>query len=224
MEMTLSMTRRLASALVAAFLTAAAGCDQGNVSAAPAKSDSASAALTAASSKPTPNGGVIDSALPLDEELRRFRANLPRVTALEHAAPSREALVQQFIRALERNDTTALVRLHVTRAEYAWLIYPSSANSHPPYHQPPDIAWMLSKASTEKGLTRLMARRAGKPLGVVGHTCNEEPEREGENRIWRGCELRVRSGTGIETARQRLFGSIIERDGRFKFLSYSNQF
>jgi hypothetical protein len=172
----------------------------------------------------TPLRTVVDSALPADEELRRFRASLPHVSMLEGAATSRDALVHEFVSALEHNDTTALIRLHVTRAEWAWLVYPFSVQAHPPYHQPPEIAWMLATAASTKGLTRLMKRRAGRSLDVVGYRCNKQPSREGENRIWRGCELRIDARASNEPTRQRLFGAIIERAGRFKFLSYANQF
>ena len=206
----------LAAVAGAAMALAASACNERSAAAAVAKSDRA-----AARAKPTVK---VDSALGPDEELRRFRNGLPRVDALEHGAPSRDRLVDQFVAALERKDTLALIRLHVTRREYAWLIYPSSTVARPPYRQPPEIAWMLAKANTETGLTRLLARRGGQKLGVVGYACDPKPTREGENTIWWGCVLRTASTSGIETTRQRLFGSIIERNGRFKFLSYKNQF
>jgi hypothetical protein len=41
---------------------------------------------------------------------------------------------------------------------------------------------------------------------------------EGENRLHERCEVRV-NAAGTPT---RLFGTILERDGRFKFLGYAN--
>jgi hypothetical protein len=42
------------------------------------------------------------------------------------------------------------------------------------------------------------------------------------NRIWRDCT--VRSGKPGEPQSRELFASIIERQGRFKILSYANGF
>ncbi len=62
-------------------------------------------------------GYIIDSLLPVEEEIRRFQATIPvRPTAFSNAARSRSELVKQFVRALEQNDTTALRHLVVDRA------------------------------------------------------------------------------------------------------------
>jgi hypothetical protein len=53
--------------------------------------------------------------------------------------------------------------------------------------------------------------------------CPPEPLVEGPNRIWERCTVRVDSAGG-ETIEMRLFGSILERDGVFKFVSYTNDF
>jgi len=47
------------------------------------------------------------------------------------------------------------------------------------------------------------------------------PQAEGANRLWHACRVRrtAEAGAALE---QRLFGSIIERDGRYKFVSYAN--
>jgi len=67
----------------------------------------------------------------------------------------------------------------------------------------------------------LMARFGGRPLGFAGHSCATPLERQGENTVWSGCIVR-RAGNGGDTTALRMFGSIIERGGRFKFLSLSN--
>ncbi len=48
-------------------------------------------------------------------------------------APSREALIDQFLDALARNDKAALYRLHVTKDEYLLIIVPGSV----PLGKPP---------------------------------------------------------------------------------------
>jgi hypothetical protein len=97
-------------------------------------------------------GYIIDSILPVEEEIRRFQATIPaRPTAFTNAAPTRSELVKQFVRALERNDTTALRRLVIDRGEFGYLVYPTSPNVAPPYRQSPDLVWLLRSASSDKG-------------------------------------------------------------------------
>ena len=168
-------------------------------------------------------GYVIDSILPVEEEIRRFQASLDsRPTSLNDGAASRSALVTRFVRALEKNDTTALAKLVVTRAEFGTLIYPTSPNAAPPYRQSPQLVWLTRAASTEKSAGRLLRRFGGKPLGYAGYACDDKSVREGANRLWSGCVVRFTEPGSRDTTRLRLFGSVVERDGRFKFLSLTN--
>lgn len=168
-------------------------------------------------------GYIVDSILPVEEELRRFRADLGDApTALSGGASSREALVRRFTHALETSDTTALIRMAVSRAEYAWLVYPESPFTRPPYRQPPGLAWMQLMSSSGSGLARLLARKAGRPVGEPSVSCGSE-SLEGMNRTWRDCVVTVRASDG-QTTRARWFGAIIERGGHVKFLSFANDF
>ena len=166
-------------------------------------------------------GYIVDSILPVEEEIRRFQATIPRrPPAFRGGASSRAALVASFVRALEQRDRTALAGLLVDRAEFGYLIYPTAPNARPPYRQAPDLVWLARSAATDKGFTRLMSRFGGKPLHFVGFTCPDSAEQQGSNTLWSGCVV-ARSERG-DTTRLRMFGSIVERDGRFKFLSLSN--
>ena len=167
-------------------------------------------------------GYVIDSLLPVEEEIRRFQATIPvRPTTFSNAAHSRSQLVTQFVRALEHNDTTALRRLVVDRGEFAYLVYPTSPNVTPPYRQSPDLVWLLRSASTDKAVRRLFGRFGGKPLGYAGFACPGAVDRQGTNALWSDCVVkRVTSETDV--VRLHMFGAIIGREGQFKFLSLTN--
>ena len=166
-------------------------------------------------------GYVVDSILPVEEEIRRFQATIPRrPTGFTGGATTRAALVRSFVRALEQRDTLALASLLVDRAEFGYLIYPASPNARPPYRQSPDLVWLSRTAATDKGFTRLMARFGGRPLHYVGFTCPDSAERQGSNTLWSGCVVARRDGA--DTTRLRMFGAIVARDGRFKLLSLSN--
>ncbi|HSA56109.1 MAG TPA: hypothetical protein VLE53_10410 [Gemmatimonadaceae bacterium] len=168
-------------------------------------------------------GYIVDSILPIDEALRRFRAELPGPvpTALSGGTRSREGLVHAVVRALEARDSAALGALALTPAEFAWLVYPTSPFVAPPYRQMPGLVWMQIALGSGSGRARLLARLAGRPLGYAGHSCDGEPERQGENRIWRRCRVRLTQPDGTHRA-LRLFGDIVERAGHFKLVSFAN--
>ena len=170
-------------------------------------------------------GYVVDSILPVAEELRRFRASLPGDSAvsLTGGSSSRDALVRRFVRALASSDTADLRTMAVRGREFADLYYPESPYTHAPYRQSPALAWSLIQNPSTSGLTRLVRRLGGTPMRYVDHRCEPKPVREGHNTRYTGCLVRVVDERG-DTVTKRYFGSILERDGRFKFLSYTNQF
>lgn len=189
-----------------------------------ARADSLARARQDSVNRATP-GYVIDSVLPVEEELRRFRAAIggAPVTELQHASESRGALVKRFVRDLNAGDTADLARAVISPREFADLLYPTSPNTHPPYRQSPAFVWMQISGKSASGLTRALKRRAGQGFVYAGHECSSAPELQGVNRLWLACALRLESSAG-DTTVQRLFGTIVERDGRFKFVSYANQF
>ncbi len=167
---------------------------------------------------------VADTSRSVVDALARFRATIPgRPTALkEGAAHSRDELVSRFVTAVERADTAAFVAMTMHDDEFAWLYYPTSVFAHPPHEQGAALSWFMIQQNSEKGIVRVLRRIAGRPLGVVGYRCDPEPVRQGENLLWEDCVVHRTQPSG-DTTEQRLFGTIIERDGRFKFVSYANK-
>ena len=159
----------------------------------------------------------------MDEALRRFRADLPAVTELSGGAGSRNELVGEFMLALEQNDTATVRRLHISRAEYAYLYFPSSRYMSEPYRQPPSVAWLLNAQNSDKGISRVMQRLGGRHLEWSGYTCPDET-REGDNTFFRSCTAEYVDPQTNARVTRRLFGTIIARDGQHKFLSYANDF
>ena len=165
---------------------------------------------------------VIDSALPIPELLARLRATLADTpTVLVGGASSPEALVRALAGALRTHDTATVRALAVSRAEFAWLYYPYSKNIAPPYELPPSVLWLTLVASSDKGAGRLLERFGGVRLRIEQVSCPATFESEGPNSILRDC--RVRFAVADSAARElRLFGTLLARDGRYKFLSYTN--
>lgn len=192
--------------LVPVFLLAACGAER-EPRAAAADSTAAPAA-------------VVDSTFPPDEALRRFREGLADPRELGGGAESKEALVRGFVAALARRDTAAVIAMHQTRDEFAWLYYPEAPLSRPgPQYLDPKTMWLLLRLESEKGLTRLMQRLGGSGAELGALRCEPEPRVEGPNRLWEQCRVELRGAPqGFTT--QRLFGTILERGGVFKFVSY----
>ena len=107
--------------------------------------------------------------------------------------------------------------------EFADLVYPASPYTHSPYTQSPALVWNQIANPSESGSTRLLRRFGGNPSLYHGYTCQPKPDRQGHNLIWTGCLVRLTDASG-EVREHKLFGSIIERAGRFKFVSYVNEF
>lgn len=168
---------------------------------------------------------IVDSIFPIQEELRRFRDALggEAPTGLSGGASSRDALVDRFVTALEAADTATFQDLLLTRAEFAWLYYPHTRFTAPPYELAPGLLWFQMENGTSRGFHRMMLRMGGRPAHVAGYACPQEPLVEGPNRVWEECVLHL-APPGGEARDFRLFGSILERDGIFKFVSYTNGF
>lgn len=217
------MTRSDLRVVRALALSVAASLVFGVVSSGGAEREPAPAPSTAASGDTLRT--IVDSILPIEEELRRFRATLPEVapTTLGGGAPSRDALVERFLGALEAADTVGFRDLLLTRAEFAWLYYPHTRFTAPPYELPPGLFWFQIENGTSRGFGRMLERMGGRPVHAEGYTCPSDPLVEGPNRIWESCVVHL-SPRGGEARDLRLFGSILERDGIFKFISYSNGF
>jgi hypothetical protein len=166
---------------------------------------------------------VVDSILPPEEELRRCREGLGEVTELSGGGASLDELVARFVDAVERADTLALAPLLLDRAEFAWLYYPHTMYTRPPYRLTPALLWFQMGNLTDRTLTRLFRRLAGRPLHVVARACEETPKEEGPNRIWNECRLTLHPPGTEVPFETRIFGSVIERDGVFKFVSYASE-
>lgn len=168
-------------------------------------------------------GSRVDSILPMDVMLDRFRAGLDHPTHMASGMTNRDSLVAALIHALSTQDTAAFEPLTVTRAEWAWLYFPTDILSRPPYELPPGLAWFQLQETNRKGALRLFRELGGDTLTLDSYHCRPDPMVEDANRIWTGCLVTLhRNGGAAETI--RLFSAILERDGRYAFLSFDNDY
>ena len=167
-------------------------------------------------------GDQIDSILPMPELIRRFRVGLPEPAGFTGGARTRVELARRFLAAVAAEDGAALRELQVTLAEYAWLVFPVHVYSRPPYELDPALFWLQLGSASHKGITSTLARFSGRELRYLGLDCRADPTQllPGPARLWTRCLVTFQDGPVRLT--QRLFGSIVERDGRAKLLSFAN--
>jgi hypothetical protein len=177
---------------------------------------------TADQSAPAP-AGVIDSALPIAEHLRRFRATLTaRADTFSHASATADALVDRWLRAVAARDTATLRTLHLDRAEFADLVYEQLRIAKPPYEMAPALLWFQLTENSEDGIRRSLERLGGRAVSLRSLRCPTPIDTQGVLRLRDGCLLRLRVDRDT-LPEDRFFGSIVERDGRLKFVGYSNK-
>jgi hypothetical protein len=169
-----------------------------------------------------PVDGVVDSVLPIPELLARFRAATADTPAtLTGGETSPERLARALIAALTSRDTLAVRTLAMSRGEFAWLYYPHSKFTAPPYELGPQLVWIPLVAASDKGAGRLLERYGGRALRFEAIICPDSASTEGPNTVLAGC--RVRFAVGDSAARElRLFSSLLSRHGHYKFLTYTN--
>lgn len=176
---------------------------------------------SAANPQPVVSVGVIDSILPVSEEIRRFKAAHAIGEdnhGLKRGVASREELVQRLIVAIERSDTTELRGLLIDAEEFINVYYPESMYARPPYRQNPAFVWFQIQQNGAKGLTRALQRFGGKDAGSARFSCATGPVLLGAARTWENCTV----DWELEPNKLQLFGSIIEHARHFKFVSYAN--
>jgi hypothetical protein len=150
-----------------------------------------------------------------------LQQGLQPTDVLAGGAGSADSLVRSFVRAVERRDTAALRTLIIAPAEFAYLFYPTTPQGLPPYDLEPALMWDLLERQTEAGAGATLSRLGGKPMRMLDWSCGDSARVEGENRVWGPYLIRHLHGPG-DTVAERLTGPILERGGRFKFVSYTN--
>ena len=92
--------------------------------------------------------------------------------------------------------------------------------SHPPYEAPPQLLWGQILANSDEGARQLFSRFGGRRFVVESVNCPGPSDTTESSLVRSGCRVRVKTVSG--TVEDRLFGSIVEHQGRFKFLGYAN--
>ncbi len=156
-----------------------------------------------------------------EESLRRFRHTLTPVESLAPVFKSKEDLARAYVAAILSSDMRGIAQTLMTRAEFAWVYYPENPLSRPPYELPAGLAWFELEGNSLAGVRRALATYGGRGVVLRELQCSLAPVEQRTNRLWNGCVAVLRHEDGSD-AEVRMFGTILERGGRFKLVTAAN--
>lgn len=137
---------------------------------------------------------------------------------LQHTLESPDAVGRAVLQALAARDEAALRRLAIDEAEFRDHIWPSLPAARPERNLPLDYVWGDLRQKSGTSLTRTLAEHGGKQYQLEQVVLGQTTEYAGFKTHARTI-LRVR-GTGPAVLDIRVFGSLVEKNGRWKVFSY----
>lgn len=136
---------------------------------------------------------------------------------------TKEALFARFDELAERGDTAALRTLALSPREFAWLYAPDARLSQPPYSMPPAAHLLFLTGASDDGMVKLANEFPKGTLHVLRHHCDRPARQEAGQTVWEYCLVDYRAGKDTATKSSLLHGAVVERGGRFKFVSLGNR-
>jgi hypothetical protein len=143
-------------------------------------------------------------------------APVPRYLA--NAASSPEALARSFLDALAAGDVVAMKRLRITKKEFCWYVWPELPASQLP-NVDCDFVWSQATLNSLAGLDEVLHAYAGRRLELVSLRFAAGDEAHASYVVHGDTRVTLRDEAG-EVRELKLFGSMLELDGRYKLFSF----
>lgn len=143
----------------------------------------------------------------------------PHLPELGGLSPSAEAAARAFLGGLETGDASALEGLALSEAEFRHSVYPALPASRPERNTSARFLWELMEPRSRNSLATTLRRYGGRRLALVSVDFLGQVTDYGPFRVHRETVLTLRDEDGERTV-ARLFGSMVEQDGRFKIYSF----
>ncbi|RPI56918.1 MAG: hypothetical protein EHM55_03655 [Acidobacteria bacterium] len=141
--------------------------------------------------------------------------------ALPNSLDSPEALARAVLQAVERQDVDALSRLALNEQEFREQVWPDLPASRPERNLPFSYVWGDLRQKSETQLKQMLAEYGGKKFELVSIRFRGDATTYASYRVHRESELMVKDPEGRER-QVRLFGSVLEKNRRYKVFSYVN--
>ena len=138
---------------------------------------------------------------------------------LANTFESPEAVSRAVLAALEAEDYEKLRRYALSEEEFSSIVWPELPSSRPDRNLPLSYVWGDLNHKASSSLGRLVERQGGKHYDLVRVEFEGVITPYDSFRVYRDARLVVRDELGKEKPVD-FFGSIIERNGRFKLFSY----
>jgi len=138
---------------------------------------------------------------------------------LAHTFDSPSAAAAAVADALARKDLEALRTLTLSEHEFRTIVWPELPSSRPEVNLPVAYAWGTLQQTSQNSLGTTFSTHGGRRYTVVGVEFAGGTTRYESFAVHRKAQMLVRGEDGAEQ-RLALFGSLLEREGRFKIFSY----
>ena len=138
---------------------------------------------------------------------------------LTNSHESPEALAQAVLTAIEKRDVDALHALALNREEFTERVWPELPAARPERNLSPAFVWGDLNQKSNIMLRETLAAHGGKHYELVSIRFLGETTPYESYRVRRESELTVKDPEGA-TRQIRVFGSMIEKGGRYKVFSY----
>jgi hypothetical protein len=139
--------------------------------------------------------------------------------ALPNAHESPDALSRAVLEALAERDADALHALALDKGEFAGHVWPELPAARPARNLSSSFVWGDLNQKSNITLRATLAAHGGKQYDFVSIRFLGKKTDYRSYRVHRESELTVKDAEGNER-QLRLFGSMIEKGGRYKVFSY----
>jgi hypothetical protein len=166
--------------------------------------------------------GVLAAALVAAVSLAASSGTGVRRTALPlgHTLESPEAVVAALLEALAAADADRLQQLALSEDEFKNVVWPDLPSSRPEVALPFHYAWGTLRQNSRASLAMTLRAHAGRQYSFERIERRGEVTRYPSFSVHRQVDVLVREGSSRQRQRLRLFGSLLERDGRWKIFSF----
>ncbi len=139
---------------------------------------------------------------------------------LAHTLDSPAAVARATADALSRGDEARLAALVLDEREFREVVWPEIPASRPARNLSADYVWADLAQKSRQSLTQTLARHRGAPLDVVDIEWTGETTAYPSFTVHRRTRITLRTPDG-QSSTVKLFGSLIEQNGRYKIFSYA---
>ena len=143
----------------------------------------------------------------------------PSSPSLQSSHASAESLARAVLTALERRDVEALRALAIDEQEFREAVWPELPAARPERNLPLSYVWGDLHQKSNAMLRATLAKHGGKRYELLSIRFTEKMSQYESYRVHRASELTVSDTAGAKQ-QIRVFGSVLEKDNRFKVFSY----